>query len=238
MNKMNKMFFIMAVMIGVALSAQAELVIDNFDYLNQVLGPIGSSSNVEEGAVAPIGNTIGDYRYVVLIHEDGANNVDAAIDAAADPNALRFETESLTRGTLFVDWDNFTNENFETAGDRLEIDIASHGGQLTYTFEAFSDGVGSSTLSRDYSLGVPGTLQFHFTNFTGTADFSDIDRITLEISNRSGLGTSDADTTIDQIGVVPEPTSLALLLAGVLTTRFYRRKIGRVIGGLTDLHHG
>lgn len=234
MKKMFSMIIVAALMVGLSLTAQAEVVIDNFDYLQQTLGPIGSSSNIEQGAVAPTGNTIGDYRYVLLSHEDGPNNVNALVDSASDPNAFRFETESSTRGFVLIDWYNFTDSDFEAEGERIDIDIISHGGQLTYTFEAFTDGSGSSTLSRDYNLGVAGTLSFAFTNFSGSADFTDVDRLTLKISNETGLGTSDADTTIDQIGVVPEPTSFALLVIGLLTTRLYRRKVTAFLGGLKD----
>jgi len=66
-------------------------------------------------------------------------------------------------------------------------------------------------------------VYFNFADFSGTADFSDIDKITVTVD-----GTSGADITIDDIesSAIPEPnTASLLLLIGLGLCGTIRRKL-------------
>jgi len=67
-------------------------------------------------------------------------------------------------------------------------------------------------------------LWFNYSAFSGSADFSNIDKITV-----SSDGVAGADTIFDVVGTsqkIPEPSSFALIgLAGVAVWRWRRKKV-------------
>ena len=218
-------------MLGSGSAQAASIVIDDFSIFQDVgLQPIGffipSSSQV--GADASI---IGGFRDIEAMGNAG---VPLQTRITADNGVLDFANSVDTTGSGVITWDgdddptvvdptglggiDLTNSGLWPL-DRILVEIISAdlpGLELNFTIYDLDSNV--STLSRTFTQAIttPETATFLFDDFSGTADFTNVGAIKLELAGPTGI---DAEIDSIQIGKdvspkgTPEPASILGLLA-------------------------
>jgi len=208
-------------------SAQSAVLIDNFDVAPQTAFGLSAPGAPNTAADPGAGlNIIGGWRTIQVTAATG--NVFATADTAPTPGAYSHSNPAGATGTSLITWDNAGSGLGGvdlTAGGAtaLILDITSiDQGNVTLTFSVTDLLANTSSISLN-GLGV-GLQGFLFSGFTGSADFTQVDSISLEVAG--GLAS---DLTLDLIGTntppsVPEPASLALFGVGMLGLLASRKK--------------
>lgn len=214
-------------------SAQADpILIDDFS-VEQDVGLIGIDDFIPSSSqVGADGSIIGGFRDIEAMG-DADNFFDTRL--TAEDGTLTFSNNVNTTGAGNIVWDgdddptvldptglggiDITNNNGWVL-DRLLVEIISAdlgGLELNFTIYDLANNV--STLSRTFSqaIATPVTSAFLFDDFSGTADFTNVGAIQLEVA-----GPAEIDAQFDMIQIskpprrrVPEPLTSLWTLAGV-----------------------
>ncbi|NEO56429.1 MAG: PEP-CTERM sorting domain-containing protein [Okeania sp. SIO3B5] len=220
-------------MLGAGSAQAAPIVIDDFS-VDQDVGflpaiPINIPSSSQVG---PNGSIIGGFRDMEAMG-DADDFLDTRIKA--ENGTLTFSNNVSTNGSGMIVWDGDDDPTVvDTTGlggidltnsgvwplDRILVEIISAdlpGLELEFTIYDLANNV--STLSRTFasSITTPTTSAFLFDDFSGTADFTNVGAIKLEID-----GPPEIDARFDLIevgkgvrGRVPEPLTSFWTFAGV-----------------------
>ncbi len=224
--------FAVTVFCVLTLQASATIMVDNFNqgtisnYVNQgTQFASGSNSGLNTT------NTVGGARYAAITWQDGTENTTLQINPQGD-NAQKCSFGSNPGN------DGYFELLYGSTGD-LNADMTDGGtqGKLALFF-IFSDvrgtstvtftttGLGSSTLSMENPIGgtMSEWLYFEYPSFSGSADFEDVDQITIRLDSTAG-----ADITLDMVetGLIPEPATAALMGLFGVAILWRRRSIRR-----------
>ena len=226
-------FFRLAALLAVclALPVSADITIDNF---NQGGVDIFVDNNTTTATDTDTGlattNTVGGERYAVLHWQAGSDSTTLQINQAGENfGKCGFGSQPANDGWFELIYGNSTDLNADLTqngtNDSIGIRFLFSDIAGTTTVTVVTTGVGSSTLSKNNPMGgeMDTWLWFNYSAFSGSADFSNIDKITV-----SSDGVAGADTIFDMVGTsqqIPEPSSFALIgLAGVAVWRLRRKK--------------
>ncbi|NEN90597.1 MAG: PEP-CTERM sorting domain-containing protein [Okeania sp. SIO3H1] len=215
-------------MLGAGSAQAAPIVIDDFS-VGQDVGfqpiPTFIPSNSQVG---PDGSILGGFRDMEVMG-DADGLIETRMQATG--GVLNFSNNVETNGTGMIVWDGDDDPTVVdedglggidlTGGvwplDRILVEIISAdlpGLELEFTIYDLDSNV--STLSQTFAQAIttPETATFLFDDFSGTADFTNVGAIKLEID-----GPPEIDAQFDMIKVekrrVPEPLTSLWTLAGV-----------------------
>lgn len=213
------------------LQASAEILVDNFNegtisnYVNATT-PFAAGTNTSLNTT----NTIGGVRYAALTWQDGTEQTTLQINPLGDNSEKSsFGSQPGNDGyfELVYGYTGDLNADMTDGGTQGKLGLfflfSDVFGTSTVTFT--TTGLGSSTLSMNNPIGGPVNqwVYFDYSAFTGSADFEDVDQITIKVD-----GIAGSDITLDMVetGLIPEPATAALLglFGAVILWRRWTRK--------------
>jgi hypothetical protein len=128
--------------------------------------------------------------------------------------------------SLILTYDGGLDEDFFAEGDTLQIAISA----VSFTDPinlnvAFEDGDGIAPLSanHDVLITAQGDVELVLMSTFPGIDFTDIEKLILTFTS-TGMPGTNFDITLDEVSVVPEPSSAALLALGLIGLGFAGRR--------------
>ena len=208
--------------------------IDFFDTPQQVGDPAGMGiPNASE--VQGAGMILGDYRDIQAINDGSMDPLSTTV--SVNGGILSFSNNSVSAGAAFITWDGNDSPltvdhtglggfDLTQGGEAIDFEVEILSSDLSgmeLTLSVFDMNNNTSTLSRlfDSAIMTQRVEDFSFSDFTGTADFTNIGAIQLGI-----FGPAEIDVQIGSIETfgphaqgplpVPESSSSLALLSGAM----------------------
>lgn len=218
---------------AITMGASASVLIDDFTTGAQDLQIVGGTGSLEGQASG--GSILGSERDVLLNMSSNPFNRNMRFEAVPGQGMAFFSTGSGVIGALQLDYDGTDsegndgvqtassgglNQNFIGGGDNafsFRFEFSDSPVTVSITAETYGGGTSTSSFVAGASNTAVDYLQ-SFSSFSGSADFSDIDRLVIRFTPMNQA----PDFAISRIAAVPEPASMCAIafgLAGIVARR-------------------
>lgn len=212
-----------AILMGAA--PASALVIDDFVTPQFVEDTVAEDDVIDGvdgvGSEVAAVTAIGGYRDLYV--EKLSGPTDSGVRARVTDDILSFSNDSLVTGAGYITWDGDDDDPFNVdtdglggynllaAGNFFDFEVIEADHMLDFTMTVWDMAGGISTYFEELPPVEQLETRLFFSQFTGTADFSDVGAIQIFVTgDRPSL-----DASIGEIEVIPLPASALLLLGGI-----------------------
>lgn len=227
---MNKLKVLLGSMAALSLGAAnaSTLVLDSFNYDPSLALEVASNgAAVDTGSVisAETGATA-DYTLSLV----SGIATDAVNGNVFGEGLLNYSEDSLTDGSLFIEYSidaPAPNNTLDFSGyDAFYFDVVAIDGSGGFDIEITLTDSDGTMVSAGYNVADVGVLMASFSKLSADVDFADFDfsQIVTASTFITSEGTGD-DFSLAEVGLVPEPSTVALLGLSLIGLGLRRRKL-------------
>lgn len=184
---------------------------------------------------SPAASQVGGYRYMSATNSNGRSGGTSLLSS---DGYLDFSNAARTSGTGTLLWDGLGSVGLggvdltdRGTNNALFLDVVFADANLTLSFSVTDTHGATSTLTQTVSqtLVDPTSMAFLFDDFTGSADFTSLNSISLILSGTTQgldatIDTVYAASTLSPLPAVPVPAAGWLMLGGLMALGTLKRR--------------